>query len=81
MDHAAPLTIVILDVLLPGWSRIDLFHQLRADPTTQTVPVVCFTSRDHLVQKLLPDDASQGAPFVPQPKIEPLIAYVQTFVQ
>ena len=36
--------LVLMDIQLPGISGVDAFHQLRADPATQAIPVIAVTA-------------------------------------
>lgn len=40
-----PPDMVILDVMLPGRSGFDILRDLRADPTTESLPVLMLTAR------------------------------------
>ncbi|MDA9019848.1 response regulator [Flavimaricola sp.] len=40
-----PPDMVILDVMLPGRSGFDILRDLRADPQTETIPVMMLTAR------------------------------------
>ncbi len=73
--------VVILDVYLDGMTGVDVLHRLRADPATQTVPVIFFSGSEHKLRQLLPDYTAHGATFVPKPNIEKLQAVVQHLVQ
>ena len=42
---AAPADLLLLDVMLPGRSGLDLLRELRADPAWVTLPVVVVTAR------------------------------------
>jgi len=37
--------LVILDLMLPGMSGMDILHQLRADPGTRSLPVMMLTAK------------------------------------
>ena len=37
--------LVLLDVMLPGRSGFDILHDLRADPTFATLPIMMLTAR------------------------------------
>ena len=41
-DHPA---LVVLDVMMPGLSGMDVARQLRADPATAGIPVILLTAR------------------------------------
>jgi CheY-like chemotaxis protein len=47
--------IVVTDSLMPGLDGLGLLKALKADPSTQAIPVIVLTSED------LPDFASAGA--------------------
>ncbi len=40
-----PPDMIILDVMLPGRSGFDILRDLRADPQTETIPVMMLTAR------------------------------------
>ena len=42
---ATPPDMIILDVMLPGRSGYDILRDLRADPRTETLPVLMLTAR------------------------------------
>ncbi|NEX44790.1 response regulator transcription factor [Pseudotabrizicola algicola] len=37
--------LVILDLMLPGLSGLEILNQLRADPATETLPVMMLTAK------------------------------------
>lgn len=43
--RATPPDLVILDVMLPGRSGLDILRDLRADPATEGLPVMMLTAR------------------------------------
>lgn len=47
LDHARarPPRLVLLDVMMPGLSGLDVAQQLRADPRTATVPIILLTAK------------------------------------
>lgn len=42
---ARPHDLVVLDVMMPGLSGLDVTRQLRADERTATVPIILLTAR------------------------------------
>jgi len=51
--------LILLDILLPGVSGIEVCKRLRQDPKTESIPVIFYTSID--TPKDLIDYASYGA--------------------
>jgi DNA-binding response OmpR family regulator len=43
--RAAPPDLVVLDVMMPGMSGIDVCRELRADDSTATLPIILLTAR------------------------------------
>ena len=41
---ASPVDLLILDVMMPGMDGMEVLRRLRADPKTQSVPVVMFSA-------------------------------------
>jgi DNA-binding NarL/FixJ family response regulator len=71
--------VVILDVQAPQVNGIDVFNMMRADPTTNAIPVIFLTANPKKVRYELPDYEAMGATVVPKP-FEPqqLVDLVQT---
>jgi two-component system, cell cycle response regulator DivK len=44
LAHDQHPALVLMDVQLPGISGIEAFRQLRADPTTHSIPVIAVTA-------------------------------------
>jgi DNA-binding response OmpR family regulator len=44
---------VVLDIMLPGQSGIEVLRQLRSEPTTESIPVLLLTARSTETDKLL----------------------------
>ena len=42
-----PPDLVVLDVMMPGMSGIDVLKRLRADTSQQSIPVILITARSH----------------------------------
>lgn len=78
-DHC-PI-VIIVDFWLQDMTGVDVLQQLRADPTTQAIPVVFFTGSASDLRKQLPDYAAHGAYLVVKPNVEQLSALVQRLVQ
>lgn len=45
--RADPPAVVILDLMLPGMSGLDIVTELRADPATAGLPVLMLTATGH----------------------------------
>ena len=73
--------VVVLDVQLDGMTGVDVLHQLRADPTTRTTPIIFFSGSEDKLRLLLPDYRDHGATFVRKPNVEPLVALVADLAQ
>ena len=43
--HDEEPDLLVLDIMMPGMSGIDICRSLRADPSTSSVPVILLTSR------------------------------------
>lgn len=54
--QAAPPDLVILDVMLPGQSGLDVFQALRRAPATARLPVILLSARGHAVARELAAD-------------------------
>lgn len=59
MAQGQKLDVILLDILLPGMSGIDLCKTLKKSPSTGKIPVIFYTSLD--TPKDLIDYASYGA--------------------
>jgi len=59
ISQEEPLDLILLDILLPGISGIELCKKFKKSPLTQSVPVIFYTSID--TPKHLIDYASYGA--------------------
>ncbi len=59
--------VIILDIQMPGIDSIQLFHLLRADPSTRAIPVIFFTANAHVLRERLPDYQALGAELLPKP--------------
>ena len=73
--------LIILDVRLGALDGIAVFHQLRADPTTRTIPVIFFTATEARVRQRLPDYEQEGASFVGKPNIAQLSTRIRQLLQ
>ena len=69
--------VVLLDVQMPGLDGVEVFRQLRADPTTLAIPVIFFTANAHKLQQRLPDYQTLGVELLPKPfDVETLLGAV-----
>lgn len=59
--HANDLDLVVLDVLMPGLSGIEVCQQLRDDPATGKVPVMLLTALSH--QRYVESGIDSGAAY------------------
>jgi len=54
---ADPPDLVIVDVMMPGVSGYEICRQLRANPSTASIPIIIFTARGQLVDRQAALDA------------------------
>ncbi len=66
IQHERPY-LVILDLQMPLVDGIHVFHQLRADPATATVPVIFLTANPHILEQRLPTYRDMRAQLVRKP--------------
>ncbi len=59
--------LVILDIQMPGVDGIEVFQQMRADPSTANIPVIFFTANSHILKERLPNYQELGAQLLPKP--------------
>ncbi len=72
--------LIILDGDLGDMTGSEVFRQIRADATLQTVPVIFFTGSEDLLRADLPAYQDHGAALVVKPDVEQLGALVQRLV-
>src|SRR3712207_106357 len=58
---------VILDIQMPGVDGIEVFQQMRAEPSTANIPVIFFTANSHILKERLPNYQELGATLLPKP--------------
>ena len=65
----SPVDLVILDVMLPGLSGLEVCRALRADQTTAAIPIIMLTARaeesDHIIGLEIGADDYISKPFSP----------------
>ena len=81
MAQEKKLDLILLDILLPGISGIELCKKFKKNPATQNIPVIFYTSID--TPKHLIDYASYGAKDYIQKTMPPeeLIASIKAILQ
>jgi CheY-like chemotaxis protein len=55
--------IILLDIQLPGTNGIDISKTLRADPTTEKIPIILISGHSGNQSELTTADAFFGKPF------------------
>ncbi len=68
--------LVILDVRMGSIDGVEVFQQLRTNPSTSAIPVIFFTATEQRVASRLPNYREQGAYFVIKPNIALLSARI-----
>lgn len=73
--------VVVLDVQMPKVDGIQIFEQLRAEPTTAQIPVIFLTANVHILYERLPSFPSMGAVVLPKPfNVFTLLSQVQQYL-
>lgn len=67
LAHELQPDLIVLDVMLPGTSGLDVLSTLREDPATGRIPVVVITAWTHAQQEVLDAGAERfvSKPFDP----------------
>jgi len=58
--------LIVLDVILPGKSGFELCRELKADPSTSSIPVVICSTKDTDADKMWGDMLGANA-YIPKP--------------
>ena len=53
LEQAAKADLVLLDVMLPGIDGFEVCRRLKADPSTQAIPVIMLTAKAEEIDKVL----------------------------
>ena len=53
LEQAAKADLVLLDVMLPGIDGFEVCRRLKADPSTQAIPVIMLTAKSEEIDKVL----------------------------
>lgn len=70
--------LIVLDVILPGKSGFELCRELKADPSTSSIPVVICSTKDTDADKMWGDMLGANA-YIPKP-VDPAV-FLQTIRQ
>jgi two-component system, chemotaxis family, response regulator PixH len=74
LDSQKP-DLIVLDVILPGKSGFELCRELKADPSTSSIPVIICSTKDTDADKMWGDMLGANA-YVPKP-VDPTV-FLQT---
>ena len=53
LEQAAQADLVLLDVMLPGIDGFEVCRRLKADPSTQAIPIIMLTAKAEEIDKVL----------------------------
>ena len=53
LEQAAKADLVLLDVMLPGIDGFEVCRRLKADPSTQAIPIIMLTAKAEEIDKVL----------------------------
>jgi two-component system, chemotaxis family, response regulator PixH len=65
LDSQKP-DLIVLDVILPGKSGFELCRELKADPSTSSIPVIICSTKDTDADKMWGDMLGANA-YIPKP--------------
>jgi two-component system, chemotaxis family, response regulator PixH len=73
--------LIVLDVILPGQSGFELCRELKADPSTSSIPVIICSTKDTEVDKMWGNLLGANA-YIPKP-VDPamLVSTVQQLMK
>ncbi len=73
--------LILLDVMMPGMDGFETCQRLKADPTTQTIPVIFMTALNEVAAQIKGFQAG-GVDYITKPiQIETMLARVKTHLQ
>ena len=70
--------VVILDITMPVIDGVEVFLQMRENPTTASTPVIFFTAAQDNFLARVPNYAEMGAALVRKPATDELVERVRT---
>jgi CheY-like chemotaxis protein len=73
--------VVILDIQMPKVDGIQVFEQLRADPSTAEIPVIFLTANVRILYERLPNFPEMRASVLPKPfNVRTLLSQVRQYL-
>lgn len=73
--------LILLDIMMPGINGFETAHRLKADPTTQNIPIIYISALDHIEDKLSGFEAG-GVDYITKPfSASEILARVKTHLK
>lgn len=73
-------SLIVLDIVLPDISGVEVFKQLRADPVTKAIPVLLLTAKPDVVEQLGALQEKTDEYFEKPGRIEDLMSTIQRMI-
>ena len=81
LEQAAQADLVLLDVMLPGIDGFEVCRRLKADPSTQAIPVIMLTAKSEESDKVLGLELGAGDYMVKPFSVRELLARIKAVLR
>lgn len=81
LESSMPPALIVLDLMLPGMSGLDLCRRLRRDPLTEKTPIIILTAKASEADKLLGLELGADDYMVKPFSVKELIARIRTVLR